>query len=229
MHADIPLALIPTGTGNITARALSIPVDVRKALKLISGGQARSFDIGYLPEHDRFFVFVIGAGYDANIIHDTSREMKKKLGFFAYVANGVKHFFTVRRVLMDLELDGENHRLRAHTVMAINIGSIASLRFSVAPNIDPHDGKFNVLVLASRSLWGSLLVLLRIMTKQYHGFSAIKHYHAERVIKVNARPALPVQIDGEALGTTPFLAEVIPGGIQFVVPEAYDSGMFATY
>jgi len=217
--ARVPLALIPTGTGNVTARALSIPIDVRKAFNVIATGRAATFDIGYLPEHDRYFVFVAGAGYDAALIHDTSREMKKTLGFLAYIVNGVRHFFKVRRVTMELELDGEPIRLRAHTIMVINIGTIGKIKWAMAPDIDPHDGKLNILVLTSRSFWSTLGTLLRIIFMR-HRYPAMKLFKATRV-RVNADPPLPVQIDGEALGATPFLAEVISDGIQLVVPRDY--------
>lgn len=217
--ARIPLALIPTGTGNVTARALFIPIDIRKALNVIASGRAATFDIGYLPEHDRYFVFVAGAGYDAALIHDTTREMKRTLGFFAYIVNGVKHFFKVRRVTMELELDGEVMRLRAHTIMVINIGTFGKIKWAMAPNVDPHDGQMNILVLTSRSLSGTLATFVRIIFMR-HRYPAMKLFKASRV-RIKTDPPLPVQIDGEALGATPFLAEVIPAGIQLVVPRDY--------
>lgn len=219
-RSQIPLVQVPTGTANITARALGIPTAAKKALQLIDTGKTQSFDVGYLPVHDRYFTFVAGAGYDARLIHDTTRDLKKKLGFFAYVANGVKHFFTVRPVHVTLEIDDEVRQIRAHTVMAINIGAIPNIQWSIAPNIDPHDGQLNVVVMSSRNLLGSLIVLLKIITKRYHGFAALEHMQAKR-IRVHADPALPVQIDGEAFGSTPLLVEVIPNAVQFVVPIDY--------
>jgi YegS/Rv2252/BmrU family lipid kinase len=220
-RSQIPLAQVPIGTANITARALSIPtLDTRKALDLIMTGKVQDFDVGYLPNHDRYFTFVAGAGYDAHLIHDTTRELKKALGFFAYVATGVKHFFKIRPVRVTLEVDDEVHDIKAHTVMAINIGSIANIQWSIGPNVDPHDGKLNIIVLSSRNLMGSLIVLFKIITRQYHGFSALKHMQGQR-IRVSADPPLPIQIDGEALGTTPFLVEVIPKALQFLVPIDY--------
>jgi YegS/Rv2252/BmrU family lipid kinase len=218
--ARIPLAQIPTGTVNVTARSLSIPTALQDALNTIASGRTVRIDLGYLPEQDRYFVFVCGAGNDARLIQDTTREMKKKLGFFAYVASGVRHFFSVRPVQVELEIDDFVHRMKAHTVMVINIGTIANLGISFGPNIDPHDGRLNVMILSSRSLWGTLLVLMRILTKRYHGFSALRHTQAQRV-RISASTELPVQIDGEPLDTTPFLAEVIPNAVSLVVPNDY--------
>lgn len=219
-NSQIPLLQVPTGTANVTARAMSIPVDVRKSLALITEGKVVRFDVGYLPDHDRYFTFVAGAGYDARLIHDTSSQLKKHLGFLAYIATGIKHFFHVRPVRVQLDIDHVIHEMKAHTIIAINMGSIAQVDWSFAPNINPHDGKLNIVVMSTRSFWGSLFVLAKIITKRYHGYAHLKHLQGQR-IRVTAEEPLPVQIDGEALGTTPFLAEIIPNAMLFVVPIDY--------
>ncbi len=216
----VPLAQIPTGTTNFAARALSIPIGLRDSLSLIETGKSERFDIGYLPDHDRYFVFIMGTGYDATLIHDTPVELKKRLGFIGYVMFGIRKAGSVRPVHMELEIDGEVKHLRAHTIMVINIGSIQSLGFSFAPDIDPHDGKLNIEIMSTRSLWGSFQVVLRILTRRYHGYPDLKHIKARR-IRITADPPIPVEIDGDPLGTTPFLAEVIHDAMPFLVPATY--------
>ncbi len=223
--AQIPLAVIPTGTVNFAARAMSVPTGVRDALEVIATGKVIRFDIGYLPEHDRYFVFIVGAGYDAMLIHHTPPKLKKKFGFLAYLAYGIHRAPSVRPVHMVVEMDDQVTHLRAHTVMVINQGSIANLGFSFAPDIDPHDGKLNIEILSTRSLWGSFIVLLKILTRRYHGFRDLKHAQAQRV-RVTSDPPLPVEIDGDPMGTTPFLAEVIPSAISYLVPSNYKPGGF---
>ncbi len=43
-------------------------------------------------------------------------------------------------------------------------------------------------------------------------------------VSIKSKPALPTEIDGEALGTTPLEAEAVPGGALLVVPETYQPG-----
>ena len=74
---QLPLAQIPTGTTNFVARAMLIPMNVRSALDVIDKGKPMPFDIGYLPEHDRHFIFVAGAGYDSTLIHETPPDLKR--------------------------------------------------------------------------------------------------------------------------------------------------------
>jgi len=219
-RSRIPLAQIPAGTTNFVARAMLIPMNIRAALDVIDTGKPMPFDIGYIPEYDAYFVFVAGAGYDATLIRETPFHLKKKIGFAAYVATGIKHASAVQPVRMDLELDGKVRHLRAHTVMAVNIGTISNVGFSFAPDVDPHDGKLNIEIMSTRSLAGSLFIVLKILIKRYHGFAALKHEKASR-IRVTSDPPFPVEIDGDHIGTTPFSAEVIPGGMTFLVPQNY--------
>jgi len=218
--SKLPLAQIPTGTTNFVARAMLIPMSVQGALELLDKGKTMPFDIGYLPQHNEYFVFVAGTGYDARLIHDTPRHLKKKIGFFAYVSTGLKHLKTVQPVRMTVEIDGAVSNLRAHTVMAVNIGTIPNLGFAFAPDTDPHDGKLNVEIMSTRSMWTSLLVMMKILFKRYYGFADLKHLQARR-IRVISDPPFPVEIDGDAMGMTPFVAEVIPGGMTFLVPQDY--------
>jgi len=74
--------------------------------------------------------------------------------------------------------------------------------------------------LSTRSLWGALVIVVKILTKRYHGYAALKHEKARR-IRVTSDPPFPVEIDGDPLGTTPFVAEIIPDGMTYLVPQNY--------
>ena len=218
--SQIPLAQIPVGTANLLARAIAIPTDQAEALDVAFGGKAERFDVGYLPKEDRYFALVAGAGYDARLIADASRELKNALGFAAYIVTGIKNLFTLRPARIELEIDGQRRRIRAHTIMVVNVGQIESVGISLGPNIQPHDGKLDLLVVSSATIWGGLQILFRILTRRFSGHNDLTYYSASRV-RITARPPLPTQIDGEELGTTPLYAEAVPQGALLVVPQEY--------
>src|SRR5680860_1281595 len=58
--SSIPLAQVPSGTANVLALALGLPHDVREATELAVRGDSMPFDVGYLPDHDRYFVLAAG-------------------------------------------------------------------------------------------------------------------------------------------------------------------------
>lgn len=220
-ESKIPLAQIPVGTANLLARALLIPTDQQEALDTVFDGKAERLDVGYLPDEDRYFALVAGAGYDAQLIGDASRELKNVLGFAAYVVTGIKNLFKLRRVRIDLEVDGKRQRIHAHTVMVVNVGQIGDDAIQIGPNIQPHDGKLDLMIISAASLPGALRILYQIVTRKFNGNSDLKYISASKV-RITARPALPTQIDGEELGTTPLYAEAVPNGALLIVSKNYE-------
>ena len=218
----VPLAQIPLGTANLLARALLIPTEQDQALELLFEGKAERIDVGYLPDEDRYFALVAGCGYDARLIADASRELKNALGFAAYIVTGVRNLFNLRRSRIQLEIDGKSRRIRAHTIMVINVGQIGDGALALGPNIHPHDGKLDLMVVSAASLPGALRILGQILTRSFNGNSDLTYFSASTV-RITARPPLPTQIDGEELGTTPLYAEAVPEGALLIVPQDYTS------
>lgn len=219
---SLPLAQIPSGTANLLARALLIPTDPQAALELIFTGKQEKLDVGYLPDEQRYFSLMAGAGYDARLIKDASRKLKNSLGFAAYLLTGVKNLFGLPRSRIELEIDGQQHHFRAHTVLVINVGQIGSNLVTLGPDIYPHDGKLNLAVFSSISWLGAIRILFLILTRQFVGHSDLSYFSASK-IRVSAYPPLPTQIDGEPLGTTPLRVEIIPNGISLIVPQDYQA------
>lgn len=216
----VPLAQLPAGTANLLARALGIPTDLAEALETVFHGKPVRLDVGYLPREDRYFALMAGAGYDARLIGDASRELKNALGFGAYLVTGIKNLFTLRPARIELEVDGKMMRLRAHTILVINVGEIDAARVTLGPNIHPHDGKLDLMIMSSASILGALRLALRILTRRFDDTRGLRYLSASR-IRVSARPPLPTQLDGEQLGTTPLEVEAVPGGALLVVPQTY--------
>lgn len=69
VNTEIPLGIIPAGTGNDFARSLGIPLhDIRASLHLLIGNSSRSVDIGKI--NDTYFLNVASVGFDAEIVRD---------------------------------------------------------------------------------------------------------------------------------------------------------------
>ncbi len=216
----IPLAQIPGGTANLLAKALGISRDVEQALETAVGGVAVAMDVGYLPDLDRYFSLVAGAGWDAQLIGDASTLLKRKLGRLAYVATGVKNLFALQRSRITVVIDGKRRRFRAHTVIVFNVGGFTDGGFALGRDIDPHDGKLDVAVISARGFGDLLRLAFRLLVRQYQNYRGLTYFSASSV-RIEARPPLAVQIDGDTIGETPMLVRVLPGAAVLVVPPAY--------
>lgn len=217
---NIPLAQIPAGTANLLARTLDIPTDLEGALEVALGGVVVEHDVGRLEGSGRYFAMVAGAGFDAQLIEDTPRVLKNRMGFSAYVFAGIRNLFRLRRSHILLQVDGKHFHFKAHTIMALNIAMIEGLKLPGVKEIDPHDGKLDVAIVTPASLFGLLEVAWRLLTGHLSGYERLRFMQAERV-RVEANPPLDVEIDGEPLGTTPLALRAVKGGARFVVPKSY--------
>lgn len=217
----LPVGILPQGTANLLCRALAIPLNLTDALELALGdGVIVEVDLGYLPDHDRFFAIVAGSGWDAQLIGEATREMKNKLGFFAYVVTGVKSLFSLKSSRVTATIDGAPHFFRAHTLMVLNVGEIHGTPVAIGENVSPHDGHLDLLVASNSSLWGVVKVVFRLLTKRFHGGSELRYFKA-KTLHLSAIPPLKLEIDGECIGEMPFSVEVVPAGARLIVPRDY--------
>ncbi len=220
----IALAQLPSGTASQIALALSVPRDLEAALELLFDTPSKEvdLDVGYLPRQDRYFALITGAGFDAQVINESPRALKRRLGFLAYVLTGVRELFRLKRSTLTLELDGKRRRVRAHTAMVVNIGRIDNANVSIGPDIWHHDGVLNVMVIGSKGLRDNLRLAWRLFRRDYADSPDLRYFRAEKRVVISSRPPLPTQIDGDSLGETPLEVVVVPGGVRVLVPESYD-------
>jgi diacylglycerol kinase (ATP) len=64
--SNLPLGIIPCGTGNEIVRSLGIPKDPEKAVEIILRGQVCPVDVGKV--NNRYFLHIFGLGYDVQVI-----------------------------------------------------------------------------------------------------------------------------------------------------------------
>lgn len=225
VHAPrkVPLAHISSGTANVIPLALALPWLPGPALNAALDGEVRAFDVGHLPDLGRSFVLMTAIGYPASIIQDSPRRLKNLFGVGTYVVAGIRNLFRRQTALVTVTADGVRHRRRANTVMLTNIGRLTDLKLRVTPDTNPHDGQLDVTIISSRTLWDILVILFRMLTWRSPRVRRLKHFKASEIL-VEADPPIPVQIDGDAIGTTPVRVRVVPQAVRLVVGKRYRDG-----
>ena len=217
----VPIAIVPVGTANVVAIALSLPWFPGMAAGNIQEGRTVPFDVGYLPQLDRHFLLMAAIGYPARVIQDSPRRLKNLFGFFAYVAAGIRNALKLDDASIFIEDENEKvHKFEGNTILLSNIGKIGDINFKVTPDTSAHDGLFDLTVISGRSLWDAIGVLFRMLTWRYKPSRKLHHFQARKVV-IATDPPVPVQLDGEDVGLTPLEAEIIPGGVHLIVGARY--------
>jgi YegS/Rv2252/BmrU family lipid kinase len=219
----IPLGVVPTGTGNLLATNLGIPVDRKEAIATILHGGVRTLDVGRLRIGGKRRVFTIacGIGFDADVMDETSREEKLRWGQLAYIANAVTQTGGLRNVPHVLTLDGEAMELEAAQVFVANLGRMLPL-IEPRPPVRPDDGLLDVIVISASGPVPALLAGWEAIRQDGLGRSDGGHVFRARArtVRVDTDPDRTVEADGSVVGRTPLRARVVPGGLSVVVPAS---------
>ncbi|MEU1037885.1 diacylglycerol kinase family protein [Streptomyces sp. NPDC005907] len=159
--SGVPLALVPSGTGNLLARNLGLPLSPTGALDAALRGSVRHIDLGRI-EGDALevthFAAMSGAGLDAAIMENTDDRTKSFLGWPAYVLAGIT---TLRapRMHVTVRLDGAPAlRRTARMVLLANVGTVQG-GLTLVPAARPDDGRLDLLILDPRGPGGWIRAL----------------------------------------------------------------------
>ena len=86
--SDAALSVLPTGTGNLLALNLGLPMDVTANVDLATGGGRRRLDVGRV--NDDCFIVMAGMGVDAEIVQQAPEGLKAQIGVWAYLWSTLK-------------------------------------------------------------------------------------------------------------------------------------------
>jgi diacylglycerol kinase (ATP) len=219
---DIPLGVIPGGTGNLLAGNLRIPASPARAARALVNARPKRFDLGRMdrPDGAQYFAVACGAGYDALVMAGTLARHKRRWGMAAYVATTLRLIPNLRSTIHTITIDGVKYEADASMVLVANCGEVIPPFVRLGPGIAPDDGLLDVVVLRANSFSESLRVvwdMLRVAPSTF-GEAAYVARTRGRQVSVETDPVRPVQLDGEPGGETPFTATVVPGAIRILVP-----------
>jgi diacylglycerol kinase family enzyme len=218
-----PLAIFPGGTANVTSVELGVPSDPAEACALVSRstGVLRTIDVGQVG--DRIFLTRIGMGLEANVIEQTAREQKDRMGWLAYALNALRELADPKISHYTITLDGQVIETEGLVCMVANSGILSPNSgvpgrgvLTFAPTISVSDGLLDVLVIRRANL-ASLLAVAASMVAGNENAEPLLHWQG-REASVVAEPAQTIQLDGEVVGQTPVIARVWPQALRVIVP-----------
>ena len=215
--SSIPLGIVPTGTGNLIARELAIPDDIEAAVALIAGAP-RTRKIDAMRIGKRAYILNASVGISASVIGGTTPKSKSRFGRIAYIGTAFLKVLSSRPRYLVVEVDGKAQQYRAVEVAIMNCGLLGKLIYPKGPDIRIDDGHLGVWVLSMKTIWDYPRYLIGVAA----GWTANPETHfirAEKAVNIRSKVPLPVQADGDIIGTTPANIEVLPGALTVLVSE----------
>ncbi|WP_159500695.1 diacylglycerol kinase family protein [Microbacterium sp. 18062] len=243
----VPLTIVPSGTGNLLARNLRLPLDdPERIIRTAFAGDRLRVDVGFAElrradgtAQTHGFVVMGGIGLDAAMIANTSPALKKSVGWVAYVDGAARSLVAAKPFRVVYQVGGHRmHSARVQSVLYANCGSLPA-GLELIPEASVVDGSMDVAVFQPKGWWGWIFVWRRVAWDN----SVLRRFRAGRrvlslrtrdnsvryargaTLDVAASGPQPVQLDGDEFGEAVHIkARIEPGALTVTVPPGHDVG-----
>jgi diacylglycerol kinase family enzyme len=236
-----PVALLPSGTGNLLARNLKLTLDdMPNSVAAAFSGKNRKIDLGVIDierddrSRDRHvFVVMAGMGIDAKMIKNTDDDLKAKAGWAAYVQAIARSVRDRDELHLRFQLDGSRRkRATVHTLILGNCGSLPA-NILLMPDAVIDDGLFDVMMMRPGNALGWIRLWVKVAwtngivrrTKAGKALAGERRndgdLHYETGTRFVARLSRPeeIELDGDGFGqAVAFNAWIEPGALTVRVP-----------
>ncbi len=222
---EMPLGVVPLGTGNLLAATLGIPRDALVAAKRLATAKPVTIDTGLLQVDgvaERFAV-ATGLGFDARLMAATSPAAKARFGVLAYFATMAKLIAALPVAQAEIVVDGRMYELPAVAVLVANCGQVVPGLLGPRLTLDPSDGVLDLIAIRGGPWPTKLPIAARSALHSLLRDDSEPGGHSLRLrgerISVRTDPPEPIEIDGDLMAYAggAFSASVRPKSLTILV------------
>ena len=222
LGTDVPIAILPTGTANVVAREYGVGRTLAEAERTLTSARRKPITVWHAA--GRTSLIGGGVGFDARVMKNIVPWLKRAFGRtgigWTATLEWLKYEFPPIEVT-GIDADGAPFAAEATFVLAANTRRYGGDPI-LSPFADPEDDLLDLVLFAS----GSRLTLMRWYGRLSRGKAAhleLEGCSRRAVRSFSARSLagyeLDVQVDGDAVATTPFSMGPAAGRVRIVVPE----------
>jgi YegS/Rv2252/BmrU family lipid kinase len=211
-NTDTALGVVPFGTGNVWAHELGLPLQPELAIARQLAAPARRVDVGRANE--RLFLVIASAGLDARIVEVIEREAGPKgWGQLAYPLVGIGLGLSLRGAATRVWLDQEEPVDLNLLACMISNGRLYGGLVPLVPTAQVDDGLLDVVLFPGANPLDAGGHAMRVLAGLHHTDPKVIIRQVSRLRLETLDGRIPVQSDGDPLGTTPLEVEVVPGAL----------------
>ena len=218
---DIELGIIGTGTGSDYIRTIGVSRHYQESCQHLLNPIKKSVDLGVVEflndgqSTKRIFANFAGMGFDAEVVKATTKKFKSFGGKPAYLLGLLSTFATYKNWNIHLTLDGQKEDRKICTIVMSN-GKYGGGSMLIAPEADPCDGLFDVMIIGDVSKLDLLWSLPRIYRGTHLTHPKVTMKRA-KLVEIYADAKMSIQADGDLVGEAPARFSVLPSALNILV------------
>ncbi len=223
VHTDVPLAVIPGGTANVFTREVGLGTKPLQAAARLHELVPRRIAAGLLRcetgPHERYFLLMAGAGFDAHIVYNLNLPMKSRMGQLAYWTGAFKQ---LTRKLDEFEMRVGDESFRCSFGLVSRVRNYAGY-LEIARRASLLRDDFEFVAFEGRSA-------LRFYSKYLGAVVARRKSNTKGMYFLRGTRAcftgpagthVYIQVDGEYAGRLPASVEIVPAAVTVLIPPDY--------
>jgi len=235
INPSCELGIINFGTGSGLAQTLGLPSSLAQQLDILSHTSGLKMDVGRVfwynkkgEKNSRYFVSECQAGIGGAVVAGVNKNHKILGGKIAFGSVTIKQTFCYKGFSASIKFDGNNNISQDLTGIVIGNGSHCGGGMQLTPEARLDDGLFDILLIHKTNTTR----LLHSFTKIYSGKHLESKYFTlirTKKVTIDTTETVPMEADGELLGTIPCEISMVPAAIKVKTVKHYKLHYHAKY
>jgi diacylglycerol kinase (ATP) len=211
---DVPLGIVPAGSGNGLATELGVDTRPEHAIANAVRASPSAIDLGELG--GRLFINVAGIGLDAHVAFQFNRRGSRKRGLAGYLRVATRALMGYVPAWYTISTPDVRMTVRAVLVVVAN-----SVQYGngarIAPGARVDDGNLDLVVVEERSRLATFFQAPRLFTGSIHRAPGCS-IRRIREVTIECSSAMIFHVDGEPVeGGKRLTARVHPGALKICI------------
>ncbi len=208
----IEFGILPFGTGNDLAHALSISENVEDAIDILLAGRVKKMDLG--EANGKVFANFSGIGFDTDVVENTEKFKKRFSGIIPYLLGVFETLLHLKKLPVRIIADGKEIK-RTCLLIAVCNGQYFGGGMKVCPLSNPDDGKLDVCIIEYVSRLQFLTMFPSFVKGKHLKYKQIEYINCEH-IRIECEQERVVNYDGELDSKTPVEINILKGAIDII-------------
>lgn len=214
VNTDTVLGIIPSGSGNGLARDLSIPLNIKKAVGVLTENNVKQIDYGIA--NNNIFFCTCGVGFDALVSREVLNQPSR--GKLMYAKSMLKVYYNFSPEKYKITCAEGTFEDEAFLVTCANASQYGNNGF-IAPFADIQDGKMDIAILKPLSALRLTQTAIQLVSKNISNNSRLVEIITSEAV-IERETCGIMHLDGNAIETDKDIhVKIIRQGLNVLVPK----------